>query len=135
MAFIVPEQRRYIQAHPVVFWLCIGLVIVGSIGVVSPDLIGQSAASMVLPDWLKTSFYVVYTFGAFSALVGITRGRASMEAGGMMLLATGFLVQFLSAAYLLHSSALAGLFLLTLSIGCFRRGRFLAKHGYARRVE
>jgi uncharacterized membrane protein YhaH (DUF805 family) len=132
---IIPQQRNYVRAHPVVVWLCVGLVIVGSIGTIAPSLIGQSAASTVLPVWLRTAFYLVYTLGALGSLIGITRARARVEAAGMMLLATGFLVQFLSAAYLLHSSAIAGTFLLTLSIGCFQRSRFLGKYGYPPKVS
>lgn len=134
MKLIAPEQRGYLHSHPLAFWLCVGLVIAGSVGVFAPHLIGQSAASLVLPEWLRTTFYADYTLGAALSLVGITRGKARLEAAGMMLLATGFLVQFLSAAYLLHSSVFAGLFLFTLSIGCFQRSRFLAANGYPPRM-
>lgn len=134
MDLIVPQQRMYVRSHPVVFWLCIGIVIVGALGLVAPSLIGQSAASMALPPWLRTLFYADYTAGALLAVVGIARAKASLEASGMVLLSAGFLVQFLSLLYLLPSSAFAGSFLATLAIGCFLRGRFLAKHGYPPRT-
>lgn len=134
MTLIVSQQRAYIRSHPVAFWLCVGLVIAGAIGLVAPGLIGQSAASMVLPTWLRTVFYIDYTLGAALSLAGLTRGKAGLEAAGMAMLATGFLVQFLSVAYLLHSSVFGGLFLLTLAIGCFQRSRFLAKNGYPPRM-
>src|SRR4051794_2807089 len=126
MDLIVPQQREYIRTHPIAFWLCAGLLIAGTIGLIAPDLIGQSAASQVLPAWLRTSFYATYAIGAALSLGGLMRGKPALEAAGMAMLGTGFLVQFLSAAYLLRSSIFAGMFLLTLSIGCFQRSRFLA---------
>lgn len=134
MSLISPQQRLYIRAHPVVFWLCVGLVIVGFIGVVAPSLLVMSVASQVLPGWLRTLFYVDYTIGAVCSVIAQLRGIARVEAAGMMLLCTGFLTQFLSAAYLLHSSAISGIFLLTLAIGCFQRAHFLARFGYPTRV-
>lgn len=134
MSLMGAQQRLYIRAHPVVFWLCIGLVIVGFIGVVAPGLVSMSAAAQVLPDWLRTAFYASYTIGAGMSVVAQVRGIARLEAAGMMLLATGFLTQFASAAYLLHTSAFSGLFLLALAIGAFQRSRFLTEYGYPVRV-
>jgi hypothetical protein len=134
MHLIPHQQRLYIRAHPVVFWMCIGLSILGFVGVVAPELLVMSAASQVLPDWLRTAFYISYTIGATMSVVAQLRGIARLEAAGMMLLASGFLAQFASAAYLLHTSAVSGLFLLTLAIGAFQRSRFLTEYGYPVRV-
>lgn len=129
-----PQQRLYIRAHPVVFWLCVGLCVVGTLGVVAPGLVTMSAASQVLPGWLRTIFYTTYALGGAMSVAAQVRGVARLEAAGMMLLSAGFLAQFGSAAYLLHSSAASGIFLLTLSIGAFQRSRFLMAYGYPARI-
>jgi hypothetical protein len=128
------QQRLYIRAHPVVFWLCIGLLIQGFIGLCLPFLLLQSAVSQALPNWLERVFYTVYMVGGGMSVAAQLRGTAKLEAAGMSLLGTAFVVQFSSVIYLLHGYFWQGLFLLFLSIGAYQRSRFLGLVGYPTRT-
>jgi hypothetical protein len=131
--FTTPAQNLYIRAHPVVFWLCVGLAVVGFVGAFLPFLLVASAVSQVLPEWLQRLFYGIYMLGAVFAVIAQLRAIPKLEAAGMSLLATGFLVQFLSVLYLLHAYFWQGLFLLTLAIGTEQRSIFLSQYGYPMR--
>lgn len=128
--FTTPQQNLYIRAHPVVFWLCIGITIQGFIGLVLPQLLLVSAVSQVLPNFLERAFFAVYMVGGALAVAAQLRGIAKLEAAGMSLLGTGFLVQFFCVVYLLHGYFWQGLFLLTLAVGAWQRSSFLAEYGY-----
>ncbi len=128
-----PGQRLYIRAHPVVFWLLWGVLVVGVCGVVAPDVLVVSPATQVLPDWLASCFYAVYGLGAGMSLYGQIRCSAKSEAAGMSLLATSFTVQYMATVYFLHHYWVTGLFILSLAIGCMQRSRFLAQFGYPTR--
>lgn len=132
--FANSQQQLYIRAHPVVFWLCAGLAVEGVFGAFAPQLLVASVASQALPDWLERIFFGVYMIGGISAVIAQLRGLPKLEAAGMSLLATAFLVQFLSIIYLLHTYFWQGLFLLTLSIGAQQRSAFLVRFGYPMRV-
>lgn len=128
--FTRAEQELYIRAHPVVFWLCIGLTIEGFLGLVFPHLFLASVVSQTLPPWMVRVFYGMYMLGGGLCVIAQLRARAKWEAGGMSLLSTVFLIQFLSIVVELHGYLWQGLFLLTLAIGCNQRSVFLTRFGY-----
>src|SRR4051812_14711608 len=86
-------QNLYIRAHPVVFWLSVGLAIEGFIGAFLPHLLLLSAVNQALPNWLERVFYLVYMIGGAGSVVGQLRCKAWLESAGMTLVATGTLVQ------------------------------------------
>lgn len=128
------DQRLYIRAHPVVFWLCIGLTIEGLLGVFFRNLFLASPVTLSLPDWMETGFYAIYMSGAAACVIGQLRKKAWLDSAGMSLLGTAFVVQFASIVYVLHQYFFQGLFLLTIAIGCFMRSSFLAEYGYPTRA-
>lgn len=130
MDLITPQQRRYIAAHPVVFWLCVGLFAAGTISLADPDTIDQTSTSLVLPDWLRITFTLGYTVGAGACVIGLMRGIARLESAGMMLLGTSFIVDYAAIVHVRPSAWLAGLFIGFLAVGCLSRGFYLSRNGY-----
>jgi hypothetical protein len=140
MQLIERQQRLYIRAHPWVFWACLGFMFIAGIGLVAPSLLLTSPAASVLPGWLRAFFYAAYALGAGLSVLGQLRGLAKLEAAGMMLLATGFVVQMACGVYLLSglyplpkvlvSNSTLGFF----AVGSYLRARFLTEYGYPARI-
>lgn len=123
-------QRTYIASHAVLFWLCVGLFVAGASSLIFPDSVQQSSTSLALPEWLRIGFQVSYTLGAAMALYGLIRGEARVEAAAQMLLGSSFLIDYAAIVHLAPDAWIAGLFIVSLAIGCLRRGVFLVRRGY-----
>jgi hypothetical protein len=128
VTLIPHKQRAYIASHPVVFWFCLGMMLVGALSLIDPSLTDQSATAQLLPDWVRKVFNVTYMIGGGASAIGIARGMLKLEAAGMALLATGLLVNFIVYVWLVHASAVSGVFILTLAIGCAQRSWHLANY-------
>jgi hypothetical protein len=114
-------QRAYIAEHPVVFWLSLGIALAGTIALIAPQLAEQSTASLLLPGWLLVVFNITYAVGGWGSFIGIGIGLRKLEAGGMALLASGLLTNFIVFVYVTQAGAPGAAFLLTLAIGCGQR--------------
>lgn len=124
---VAEKQRHYVRAHPLAYWFSIGICITGILALVWPDAFEQTPASLALPEWLRDVFSIVWVVGGGASFFGIARGFRAAEAGGMGLLATGLVADYFTFIYLRPISALSGLFVLLLAIGCARRAIHLSR--------
>lgn len=123
---VAVRQRPYLAAHPLAAWFYLGIVLAGVAIVVDPDLAAKSSPLVTLPRWTFYAWGITYTVGGIFALLGIVRAWPKIEAAGTALLASAFLVNYVTTVYLDHTAAFRGLFVLCLSIGTWQRSYYLA---------
>lgn len=124
------SQRAYVGSHPLGVWLSVGIAVTGYVNIFAPNLSGESSASIVFSPLVLLMFNFAWAGGGTMSLVGLLRGKRRLEGAGMSLLAGGMLSLFFAFLSLRPASALAGLFILALGIGCALRARHLATHAY-----
>lgn len=118
-----PYRRQYVRSHPLAVWFSLGIALYGGITLIANPM---TAPSTTLPDWQLITFRVTWLVGGVLAWYGINRGRSKPEAAGMVLLATGLIVNFLAVMHLnVELGWPAGLFLVPLAIGCVRRALYI----------
>lgn len=119
------HRRAYRRAHPLTFWLALGVAVVGVVALVFPATVEQTATSAALPAWLRSLFDVIYAGGGAASAFGVHRARRDFEAAGLSLLAGALAAQFAAVVYVRPAGAPPATFILTLAIGCALRARHL----------
>lgn len=120
------SRRAYIDEHPVVFWLSLGIALTGILALIAPSLVEKGTASQALPDWLEIAFYVVWAIGGSGSTLGIAFGWTKIEAASMALLAAGLAANFVIFLWLVGFTVSA-FFIVALAIGCAQRSIHLAR--------
>lgn len=130
MNLVPVTQRAYIASHPLALSFAIGVFATGLISILFPHFFEETSVSLALPDWLRMAFRGTWTIGGALSTFGILRGRRHLEASGMILLASGLAVNYLSIISIRPEAALSGIFIATLAVGCAFRARHLTNGGY-----
>jgi hypothetical protein len=123
-------HRAYLRGHPLGLAVSVGILLGGLLGLFAPELVTESAPSLVLPSWVRLTFYLVWTFGGGLATIGLLRGVRQIEVPGMMLIAGGLSAYYIVAISIRATSALTALFIATLALGCMGRAWHLIRYGY-----
>jgi len=127
---VAKSQRAYVGSHPLGLWLSLGIAITGVVNIIAPDLGGESSATVTFSPLVLLLFDIAWAAGGTLSFIGLVRGKRKLEGAGMSMLAGGMLSLFLAIFSLRPASALAGLFILCLGIGCALRALHLATHAY-----
>lgn len=109
----------------------LGIFIGGLLGVVAPELVRESAPSLVLPEWVLLAFNICWMVGGGTAFVGMVRGIVALHMPGMALIAGGLISYWAIIATIRGWGALTAVFILLLGIGCGLHAAYLYFCGYA----
>jgi hypothetical protein len=103
----------------------------GLVNLLFPEAVQETSASLALPAALFYAFSASWAVGGSCAAWGLLRGVRNLEAGGMALLASALLVDYITVVSVRATSALSSVFIVFLALGCALRTRHLSKSGYA----
>jgi hypothetical protein len=122
------RQRPYLRSHPLAAWFAVAIFLAGLIGLLFPETVSQTAASLLLPDWLETTFRWFYLVAGAAATWGIVRGRANLEAAGWTLVTSVLAAQIVTLLFLTQDAAIVAnlVTLAALALGTGMRAWFLA---------
>lgn len=108
----------------------LGIFIGGTLGLVAPDLVRESAPSLVLPEWVLIAFNICWVVGGATAFVGMMRGVVVLHMPGMALISGGLVSYWGIIVSIRGAGALAAVFILLLGIGCGFHAWYLYCYGY-----
>lgn len=126
--YVDPGYRAYLRDHPIAFWLSFGIACFGFTALAFPDTILHTTVSKSTPHWLHTAYYVLYFIGGLTATIGVFFGKVKLEAAGMILVASGLCVDFLTIADMRPQTLPQESIRLALAIGTFRRAQWLIQN-------
>lgn len=123
-------HRTYVRSHPIGLYSALGLAIGGATGLLFPETVKESAASLTLPGLTENLFYFVWALGGLMAFLGLLRGILKLHVAGMTLVAGGLFTYYIVIVTIRGSGALQALFICLLGLGCGLHAWNLARCGY-----
>lgn len=96
-----------------------------------PQVVRESAASLTLPEFVLTLFYIVWLVGGTAASVGLLRGILRLQVAGMALISGGLLAYYSVIVSIRGSAAVQAFFIAALGVGCGLHAWNLARCGYS----
>lgn len=130
MQLIPIWHRPYARAHPLAPVISVGLLVGGLINLLAPELVEETASALVLPELVLLLFNLTWAVGGAAGTIGFFRGWPRIEAAGMALIAGGLGAYYAAIVTLRSTTALTGLFIGLLAVGCALRAWHLFRHGY-----
>lgn len=129
---LVPAwHRAYLRAHWVGLGVAFGVCLSGLIGLLAPATVEQSAAAIVLPDWVVTLLNISWAIGGAVATAGILRGNRQLHVPGMSLIGGGLVAYYSAIITLRPEAALQVVFIPMLGVSCLLHAIFLGLYGYS----
>jgi len=125
-------HRAYVRAHPLAPVISLGILLGGLVNLLAPELVEETASAIVLPEYVLLLFNLVWTIGGAAGTIGFIRGWSRIEGAGMALIAGGLGAYYTAIITLRSTTALTGLFIGLLAVGCGLRAWQLFRHGYGR---
>lgn len=123
-------HRAYVRSHRLGLAVAIGIFLGGCINLFAPEIVQESAPTLVLPDFVLTVFNLVWVLGGALAAFGLLRGVREAEVPGLLLLAGGLGAYYITAISLRSTTALTALFIALLAFGCLGHAVNLIRYGY-----
>jgi len=123
-------HRAYFRSHPYGFWIYATISVSGTVGLVFPDLVNESAPAIVLPIWVLMVFNAVWSMGGALAALGLLRGKLRVEVPGLALIAGGLVTYYAAVVQIRATGALQAIFIGGLALGAIERAWELYHHGY-----